>query len=76
MAALANGRPVVSTSGPSTEPIWAESKGVALTPTGDVDALARAVDEWLADPDGRSGSGRPAAPSISVGSRWSGPSRR
>ena len=53
MAALANGRPVVSTSGPSTEPIWAESKGVALTPTGDVDALARAVDEWLADPAGR-----------------------
>jgi glycosyltransferase involved in cell wall biosynthesis len=45
MAALTTSVPVVTTDGPLTEPVWAQSKGVALAPAGDV---ARFVDQAAA----------------------------
>ena len=39
MAALAHGRPVVTTVGRLTEPLWIESRAVALVPAQDAAAL-------------------------------------
>src|SRR6185437_1536634 len=50
MAALAHGLPVVTTSGPMTEPVWSESGGVATAPEGDAEGLALAAAALLADP--------------------------
>ena len=41
MATLAHGRAVITTSGHLTEPLWAETRAVALAPVGDVGQLAR-----------------------------------
>lgn len=49
MAGLANGRPVVTTAGRLTEPLWAESGAVALVPEGDAAAMAKAVRRLLGD---------------------------
>jgi glycosyltransferase involved in cell wall biosynthesis len=49
MAALAHGRPVVTTTGPSTEPFWANSEAAALTTTGDASAFVKLVNELCAD---------------------------
>jgi glycosyltransferase involved in cell wall biosynthesis len=49
MAGLANGRPVVTTAGRLTEPLWAESGAVALVPEGDAAAMATAVKRLLGD---------------------------
>jgi glycosyltransferase involved in cell wall biosynthesis len=49
MAALAHGLPVATTTGPLTEPLWAESGAVSLTPSGDIPALAKAAERLLAD---------------------------
>jgi hypothetical protein len=48
MAALANGVPVVTTTGRFTEPLWA-SAGIPLVPAGDASALAAAVLDLLDD---------------------------
>lgn len=53
MAGLAHGLAVATTAGEMTEPVWAESGGVALAPEGDADALARSAASLLADPDAR-----------------------
>lgn len=49
MAGLAHGLPIVTTTGPATEPVWAESGAVALTPVGDMCAMAQAVERLLID---------------------------
>jgi glycosyltransferase involved in cell wall biosynthesis len=49
MAGLVNGRPVVTTAGRLTEPLWAESGAVALVPEGDAAAMAKAVRRLLGD---------------------------
>ena len=53
MACLANGRPVVTTRGYLSEPIWQEQGGVVATPAGDASALARETDRLLGDPEAR-----------------------
>ena len=40
MAALANGRAVLTTDGALTEPVWRSSRAVALAPAGDADAFS------------------------------------
>lgn len=50
MAALAHGRPLVTTSGVLTENTWEETSAVELSPTGDAKALARACAALVADP--------------------------
>jgi glycosyltransferase involved in cell wall biosynthesis len=54
MAGLANGRAIVTTSGPLSEPIWAETAAVALEPPADTARLASACRSLLADVDRRS----------------------
>lgn len=49
MAALANGRPVVTTSGELTEPVWENSNAAVLVEAGDAGALADAVRRLLAN---------------------------
>jgi glycosyltransferase involved in cell wall biosynthesis len=51
MAALALGRPVVTTSGWLTEPLWSDSQAVVLVPAGDAGALAAAGAALLGDPE-------------------------
>jgi glycosyltransferase involved in cell wall biosynthesis len=58
MAALALGRPVVTTDGHLTEPLWRATRAVAVAPP---DQLASATLGLLADPDGRAELGRRAA---------------
>jgi glycosyltransferase involved in cell wall biosynthesis len=53
MAALAHGRPVVTTAGPLTEPLWATRGAVALAPAGDPAALADAAGLLLASREER-----------------------
>ncbi|HJU29497.1 MAG TPA: glycosyltransferase family 4 protein [Candidatus Binataceae bacterium] len=50
MAFLAHGVPVATNSGAATEPIWVESKAVALAPGDDYKAMGRLVARMLADP--------------------------
>ena len=50
MAPLAHGRPVLTTSGPLTETLWAERGAVVLVPAGDGPALATAAVRLLGDP--------------------------
>jgi len=49
IAGLPLGVPIVTTEGALTEPMWRESHAVALVPPADVEQLARAIDELLAD---------------------------
>ena len=49
MAALANGRPVVTTDGELTEQVWARSGAALLVPPRNGEALAAAVRQLLAD---------------------------
>lgn len=51
MAALAHGRPVVTTLGLLTEPLWRRSAGVRLAPADNPFALAAEVATILRDPD-------------------------
>jgi glycosyltransferase involved in cell wall biosynthesis len=50
MAALASGRPVVTTDGALTEPIWRDTGAVALAPAGDPASFAQAVRQLASDP--------------------------
>ena len=52
MAAMANGVPVVTTSGLFTEPEWSAA-GIPLVPAGDASALAAAALDLLDDAPGR-----------------------
>jgi len=53
MAALSHGRPVVTTSGPLTEPLWSASDAVVLIPADQPADLAPAAARLLADPTHR-----------------------
>ena len=54
MVVLAHGVPVVTTRGSLTEPLWIESKAVALAPAEDVFALVEATQRLLPDEAGKS----------------------
>jgi glycosyltransferase involved in cell wall biosynthesis len=60
MAGLLHGRPVVTTTGHDTEPLWAEAGAVTLTPVGDVARLVQATEQLLRDEPGRRRLGRQA----------------
>jgi glycosyl transferase family 4/glycosyl transferase family 1 len=49
MAALAHGRAVITTSGVATEPLWAQSGAVAMTPVDDHDAMQSLIARMVAD---------------------------
>jgi glycosyltransferase involved in cell wall biosynthesis len=49
MAGLINARAVLTTTGHLTEPIWIESRAVALTPASDLAAFVKAAHTLLAD---------------------------
>jgi glycosyltransferase involved in cell wall biosynthesis len=53
MAPLQHGRPVVTTSGRLTEPLWQESRAVALAPAEDLPAMAALVHRLIDDGDER-----------------------
>ncbi len=50
MAALAHGRPMVTTTGRLSEPFWATSPAVSVAPAGDDDALEQATTSLALDP--------------------------
>jgi glycosyltransferase involved in cell wall biosynthesis len=60
MAALAHGRPIVTTAGKLTEDLWAESGAVALAPANESDAVERLAKELIEDPDRRAQLGNAA----------------
>jgi hypothetical protein len=49
MAQLSLGLPVITTAGRLTEPLWAESGAVALTPAGDVSRMVEVTNRLLGD---------------------------
>lgn len=49
MAQLSLGLPVITTAGNLTEPLWSESRAVALTPAGDVRKMVEATNSLLRD---------------------------
>jgi Glycosyl transferases group 1 len=55
MAGLINGRAIVTTSGHLTEPLWGETRAVAMAPAGDTAEFVRTVRTLLAD-DGARGA--------------------
>lgn len=50
MVALAHGRPLATTLGPLSEPLWADARGVIACPIGDAAALARACADLTTRP--------------------------
>jgi glycosyltransferase involved in cell wall biosynthesis len=50
MVVLSHGRPLITTSGHLTEPLWADSIAVVLVPVGDAAALAAAAADLLRHP--------------------------
>lgn len=57
MGALTTAVPVLTTAGPLTEPVWAETSAVALAPAGDVRALVERAATLEADPASRTALG-------------------
>jgi glycosyltransferase involved in cell wall biosynthesis len=53
MAGLAHGKPLVTTTGPLTEPLWSQCKAVALAPAGDTREFVEHVRRLRADPSER-----------------------
>jgi hypothetical protein len=47
MAAISHGRPVVTTAGPLTEPLWHSSSAVLLVPAGDDSEMIAAAENLL-----------------------------
>ena len=60
MAALAHGRPIVSTYGELSAPFWKESGVLALAPVGDVAPFVKLVRELSRDASARERMGRAA----------------
>lgn len=58
MAALTTSVPVLTTSGPLTEPVWERTSAVALAPAGDVAALVERAASLAADPAARAALGK------------------
>lgn len=58
MAALSNGRPLVTTAGVLTEPIWEPSSAVELAPAGNIQAFVDAILRVLNDGDHRCSLGK------------------
>lgn len=50
MVALAHGRPLVTTVGPLSEPLWSDAPGVTTCAVGDATALARACAQMATRP--------------------------
>ncbi len=57
MAALTTCVPLLTITGPLTEPVWAQTAAVALAPAGDVDALVDIAVRLAADPEARAALG-------------------
>jgi glycosyltransferase involved in cell wall biosynthesis len=57
MAALAHGRPTVTTSGPFTESIWESSGAAILTPAGDTEAFVESARRLIENADARASLG-------------------
>jgi glycosyltransferase involved in cell wall biosynthesis len=57
MAALTTSVPVITTAGPLTERVWAETSAVALAPAGDVPALVDMAAKLAGDPPARAALG-------------------
>ena len=57
MGALTTAVPVLTTAGPLTEPVWAETSAVALAPAGDYSALTDLAAGLAADPEARTALG-------------------
>jgi hypothetical protein len=53
MAAISHRKPVVTTSGALTEPLWQDSRSVLLAPAGDYSQMVRSIETLLADPGKR-----------------------
>ncbi len=60
MVGLAHGKPIVTTASEVTEPIWAQSSAVGITPSGDADAFVKLVRQLLRDPSERARMSRAA----------------
>ncbi len=50
MVGLEHGKPIVTTSSEVTEPLWALSGAVGVTPSGDADAFVKLLQQLLLDP--------------------------
>ena len=53
MAGLSHGKPMLTTSGPPTEPLWAASGAVALVPVGDPHGFVESLGRLCADENQR-----------------------
>lgn len=53
MAGLRHGKPILTTTGPATEPLWAGSGAAALVPIGDTGAFVAAIESLCADENQR-----------------------
>ena len=60
MIGLAHGKPIVTTASEVTEPLWAESAAVGITPSGDADAFVKLLRRLLWDPAERARMSRAA----------------
>lgn len=60
MAGLSHGKPIVTTIGPATEPLWAESQAVALVPLGAPGTFAESLQRLCADENERTRMGNAA----------------
>jgi glycosyltransferase involved in cell wall biosynthesis len=61
MVAIAHGRPIVTTGGWLTEPLWADAGAAILAPAGDAHALAASVAAILFDARERDAIGQRGA---------------
>ena len=60
MVGLSHGLPIITTSGHNTEPLWAESRAVALTQAGDTNSLLESIKRLIADARERDRLGKAA----------------
>lgn len=60
MAGISHGKPILTTAGSSSEPIWSESHAVALARCGDTPGFVRALRGLLASPGERARMGAAA----------------
>jgi glycosyltransferase involved in cell wall biosynthesis len=60
MAGLSHGKPIVTTAGHLTEPLWKQHSAVALAPAGDARAFVEEVRRLSQDAAGRLRAGRAA----------------